>query len=100
MERPTLRIEKKSESAREATYLLTGRISSEHVPEITRIIEQTRQGGRKVTLDLEGVGLIDREAIQFFACGEGCEVRLQHCPVYVQEWLRCETRARKRKAKR
>ncbi len=87
-----LKIEKTSETASNVTFFLSGRISAEHVPELNKLIRKARTAGQGVVLDLEGVGLVDRKAVEFFIRGEGAKSKLLHCPVYVREWLRCEGR--------
>ena len=87
-----LKIEKTSETASSVTFFLSGRIAAEHVPELNRLILKARTAGQGVVLDLEGVGLVDRKAVEFFTKGEGANSKLLHCPVYVREWLRCEGR--------
>ena len=90
--KPMLKIEKTSETAAAVTLFLSGRISADHVPELNKLLREAREAGQTVTLDLEGVGLVDRKAVEFFTKGEGARSRLLHCPVYVREWLRCEGR--------
>lgn len=87
-----LKIERKAETGKRVTFRLFGKVTSEHVAEVTRLTRLARRAGKKVTLDLEGVGLIDRGAMEFFSHGDGCDVKLLHCPQYVREWLRCERR--------
>ena len=85
-----LKIEKTAETARRVTYFLSGRISQEQVRELDRIVSASRRAGQDVTLDLEGVGIVDRAAVKFFLEGEGSRVKLLHTPVYVSEWLATE----------
>ncbi|MGH9443787.1 MAG: STAS domain-containing protein [Thermoanaerobaculia bacterium] len=87
-----LKIEKTSETAARVTFFLSGRISADHVPELNKLLRKALGAGQAVTLDLEGVGLVDRKAVEFFTKGEGAKSKLLHCPVYVREWLRCEGR--------
>jgi len=90
--RRVLKIEKTAETARRVTFFLSGRISSEQVRELDRIVSESRRAGQEVTLDLEGVGIVDRGAVKFFLDGEGSRVKLLHTPVYVSEWLATERR--------
>ena len=90
---PVLKIEKTAETAKRVTFFLSGRISDEQVNELERIVRASRHSGREVTLDLEGVGIVDRRAVKFFLEGEGSRAKLLHTPVYVAEWLRTEGKA-------
>lgn len=87
-----LKIEKVAETAGRVTFFLSGRISDDQVPELERIVRESRREGREVILDLEGVGIVDRRAVRFFLEGEGSRAKLLHTPVYVAEWLRTEGR--------
>jgi hypothetical protein len=87
-----LKIEKIAETAGRVTFFLSGRISDDQVAELERIVRESRQEGREVILDLEGVGIVDRRAVRFFLEGEGSRAKLLHTPVYVAEWLRTEGR--------
>jgi hypothetical protein len=60
-------------------------------------IETRTDTSSDVTYVLAGQGLIlaDREFVKFLACGEGSKVELVHCPAYVLSWIRCEGEERK-----
>jgi len=85
-----LRIEKRSETASAVTYALAGQVTREHLPEIGRLLSEARGHGRRVTLDLGAVMLVDREVIRFLAAGPGTGAELVDCPAYVLSWIRCE----------
>ena len=85
-----LRIETQTETAAGVTYALIGRVTEEYLPELGRLLATARHAGRRVTLDLAGVVLVDREVVRFLSTGEGACVELAHCPAYVRSWIRCE----------
>jgi hypothetical protein len=43
-----------------------------------------------VALDLEEVGLADRDAVKLLALSEANRVELKNCPAYIQEWIAAE----------
>jgi hypothetical protein len=90
-----LRIETRTDTASEVTYTLAGRATQEWLPELIQLLDAERDRGRRVTLDLEGLILADREFVRFLACGAGSQVELVHCPAYVLSWIRCEGEERK-----
>src|SRR5262245_3591974 len=49
----------------EIRFTLTGRVGSEHVAELRRLIDAESAGDRQIVLDLADVKLIDREAVSF-----------------------------------
>lgn len=85
-----LRIETRTDTNTEVTYTLAGKATQEHLPELVELLAVERARGRRVTLDLEGLILADREFVKFLAAGEGSRVELVHCPAYVLSWMRCE----------
>lgn len=85
-----LRIETRTDTPSEVLYALAGRATREHLPELIKLLTAERARGRRVTLDLEGLTLADRDFVRFLACGEGTGVALVHCPAYVLSWIRCE----------
>jgi hypothetical protein len=85
-----LRIETRTDTTSTVTYALAGRATHEHLPELIELLAAERARGRRVTLDLEGLVLADREFIKLLACGEGAGAELVHCPAYVLSWIRCE----------
>jgi hypothetical protein len=80
----------------EVVFTLIGRIGMEHVPELQRLfsLEET---GRQVSLDLQEVTLVERDAIKFLAECEADKIRLENCPAYVRAWV---DRERDREKKR
>jgi hypothetical protein len=90
-----LRIETQTETAAGVTYSLVGRVTGEELPELERLLTTAGAEGRRVTLDLAGVVLVDREFVRFLSTGEGARAELAHCPAYVRSWIRCEGREEK-----
>lgn len=86
-----LKIEAVVEPPSRVRLRLAGDLSADHLPELRRLIAEARGAGREVTLDLDAIKLIDRDAIVFFASPEGRKARLEGCPSYAVEWIRCET---------
>jgi ABC-type transporter Mla MlaB component len=66
--------------------VLSGRIEREHLAELERLIDEDAPH-ELVTLDLEDVRLVDREAVGFLARCEGTGIRLENCSTYVREWI-------------
>ena len=67
---------------------LSGRIDTEHVGELQRLVESHR--GTHLILDLTDVSLVDREAIRMLAAFEDAGAELRHGPAYIGEWIRNE----------
>ena len=71
------------------TFALIGRLQSENLPELKRLLEP-RDGNKKIVLDLKEVRLVDREAIMFLANFEKHNATITNCPPYIREWIRSE----------
>ena len=79
-----LRIER---SVRGGLVVLTvsGRIGVENVRELRRAIES--EAGRRKALNLKDVSLVDRHAVRFLARCEAEGTALEHCSIYLREWI-------------
>jgi ABC-type transporter Mla MlaB component len=76
----------RSVHARNVRIVLSGRIEHEHLAELQRLIDEDAPH-KLVTLDLEDVLLVDREAVSFLARCEETGIRLENCSAYVREWI-------------
>ena len=90
-----LRIQR-SERDASVRFVLSGRIEAEHLPELRRLIEDEDRR-REITLDLQEVRLVDREAVDFLAQCEAAGAILESCPAFVREWLARARAANKRR---
>jgi STAS domain-containing protein len=67
------------------TLTVSGRISSEQLPDLRRFVEEELTRG--IVLDLAEVSLVDVDAVRFLAQCESRGVRIARCPGYVREWM-------------
>jgi hypothetical protein len=82
----TLRIEK-YESGNGTIFKLVGRMRSENLEELRAAVDAS---GTQIVFDLDGVTLVDVDAIRFLS---GCETRgieVTGCSLYIREWIRRE----------
>jgi len=68
-------------------FAVIGRIESNDLPELKRVIESHDP---PVILDLKGVRLVDRDGVTFLANFETNNGRISNCPPYIREWIRRE----------
>ena len=68
-------------------FAVIGRIESNDLPELKRLIESQDP---PVILDLKGVRLVDRDGVTFLANFETNNGRITKCPPYIREWIRRE----------
>jgi len=76
----------RSVQAGNVRIMLSGRIEREHLAELQRLIDEDVPH-KLVTLDLEDVRLVDREAVAFLGRCEGAGIRLENCSTYIREWI-------------
>lgn len=74
----------KSKTGDLVTFVLSGRIQAEDLPELKRVTESY---SKPVVLDLTGVKLVDRDAVRFLANLETDNATITNCPPYIREWI-------------
>ena len=65
---------------------LSGRMESEHIVELEKLLE-AEPPGRRIVLDLKQLTLAGQSEIDFFAQCEGRGVTLANCAPYIREWI-------------
>jgi hypothetical protein len=70
-------------------FVLSGRIEKQAIAELRRLFE-LQANYRVIALDLKDVGVIDRDALHFFARCEADGVKLENCAPYIREWMERE----------
>jgi len=64
-------------------FAVSGRIGVENITELQRIVGEAQ----RKALDLKHVSLVDRHAVRFLARCEAEGTALEHCPIYLREWI-------------
>ena len=70
-------------------FILSGRIESYAIDELTRLFEPYADR-RDIVLDLKDVSLVGRDAMAFLARSETDGVKLENCTPYLREWMERE----------
>jgi ABC-type transporter Mla MlaB component len=70
------------------SFVLCGRIQKEDLGELKSLLE--KHHNQAVVLDLNGVKLVDRDAVRFLASFETDQAKITNCPRYIREWIRRE----------
>ena len=79
----TLKIEKDSDG-RKTVIRLSGRLRSEHLAELKTQMDGDQS---RIALDLDGVTLVNVEAVRFLNTCEESGTELLHCWPYIREWI-------------
>ena len=88
-----LKIETVSSNRSGIVVALSGWLRREHLPELERVLAEARAAGRRISLDLHDVNLVDREGVEFLAARANRIATLRSCPSYLREWLKAVGRA-------
>jgi anti-anti-sigma regulatory factor len=82
----TLKIIRHS-SGQTTMILLVGRLQADHLDELRA---QLADGGPYFVLDLDEVTSVDGDVVRFLNACDSERVTLQHCPLYIREWMALE----------
>jgi hypothetical protein len=66
-------------------FTVSGRIGVENITELQRIVDS--EVGQWKALNLKDVSLVDRHAVRFLARCEAAGTALEHCPIYLRQWI-------------
>ena len=75
----------------EVVFTLSGCMDAENIVELKSLF-QSEAKGRRITLDLRDLTLVDQAAVRFLERCEADGVRLENCPAYIRKWIMGERR--------
>jgi hypothetical protein len=84
----TFRIETAARG-RVTVFTLCGRIEKQAIAELRRLFE-LQTDYHDIVLDLQDVGVVDRQVMLFFMSCEADGVKLENCTLYIREWMERE----------
>jgi ABC-type transporter Mla MlaB component len=79
-----LRIQRQAKG--DFVFRISGRLNGENLAELRTLIE-AEAADQRIVLDLQGLTLVDSDAITFLAECDPNRITLQSCPRYVREWI-------------
>lgn len=80
----TCRIERRVTSEGRVVLSLSGRITAQSLEMLREVVGREED---PVAFDLEGVLLVDGDAVRFLAASEANGIALRNCPAYIREWI-------------
>jgi hypothetical protein len=89
-ERGVLKIDIETQGSQAARVRLTGKLSSDYLPELERLVDGALESGRRVGFDLDAVTLADRAAVVFLVQRASRGIGIERCPAFLREWIRRE----------
>ena len=84
----TCKIHRKAIGEDRVVLRVSGWITGDNVNTFRTLLEQERSGG--LILDLKDVRLVDSEAVKLLGIHESRGARIDNCPLFIREWIRCE----------
>ena len=81
---------------KEVVFTVSGRLNAENLTELKMLLD-SEAGGRRMTLDLRELTLVDYDAVSFLVRCEAANIQLKNCAAYIREWI---TRERERERQR
>jgi anti-anti-sigma regulatory factor len=75
----------------EVVIKLSGRMDAENISELEAMIREEAQG-RRISLDLRDLTLVDQDAVNFLKRCEADNITLKNCPAYIRQWITGEWR--------
>lgn len=79
-----LRVERSSNG--EVIFRLSGRMRGENLVQLEELLK-SEEKGRRITLDLKDVTLVNEDAVRFLSHCELDGIALKNCPAYIREWI-------------
>jgi hypothetical protein len=70
----------------EVVLAVSGRLDADSLGELSALLA-LEYSGRPVTLELQDLLLVDRDAVEFLRACEGKGIVLRHCPQYIRIWM-------------
>jgi hypothetical protein len=79
-----LKIEREANG--EVVFVVSGRLDAHSLRELSAVLA-LESSALSVTLELQGLLLVDRDAVDFLRQCVEKGVKLRHCPQYVRTWM-------------
>ncbi len=70
----------------ELVFTVSGRLDAENLAELETLVS-SEASGRRITLDLKELTLVDQDAVSFLERCEAHNFQLKNCPAYIREWI-------------
>ncbi len=70
----------------EVVFTVSGRLDAENLDELEMLVN-SEASGRRITLDLKELTLVDQDTVSFLVRCEADNIQLENCPAYIREWI-------------
>ena len=70
----------------EVVFTVSGRLDAKNLDEL-KVLVNSEASGRRITLDLKELTLVDQDTVSFLISCEADNIQLKNCPAYIREWI-------------
>jgi len=70
----------------EVIFTVSGRMDAENLDQLKNLFTSEARG-RRISLDLKELTLVDQDAVTFLAQCEADNIQLKNCTAYIREWI-------------
>jgi hypothetical protein len=70
----------------DVVFTVSGRMDAENLAELKTLFN-SEASGRRITLDLKELTLVDQDAVRFLERCEADNIHIKNCPAYIREWI-------------
>jgi hypothetical protein len=70
----------------EVVFTVSGRLDAENLDEL-KVLVNSEASGRRITLDLKELTLVDQDTVTFLITCEANNIQLKNCQAYIREWI-------------
>jgi anti-anti-sigma regulatory factor len=70
----------------EVVFTVSGRMDAENLDELKKLFV-SEASGRRITLDLKELILVDQDAVSFLMRCEADNIQLKNCSAYIRAWI-------------
>jgi hypothetical protein len=84
LQNPMLKVQRTANG--EVVFAVSGRLEAASLRELSALLA-LESSGRPVTLELQDLLLVDRDAVEFLRGCEGKGIVLRNCPQYIRTWM-------------
>ena len=80
-----LKVQRTTEGEK-VVFAVSGRLEADCLCELSTLLAR-EPSGRPITLELQGLDLVSRDAVDFLRAREGRGIVLRNCPAYIRAWM-------------
>ena len=81
-----LKVQRTVQGGEKVVFAVSGRLEGDSLRELSALLA-LESSGRDLTLELQDLDLVSRDAVDFLRACEGKGIALRNCPAYIRAWM-------------